>query len=121
MPALTSLWSGQARRGAEPSAAVKLAMGCAIHGAGWAVLAVGSIDVSAEAKVPLLLPVCATLLITLGQLHVAPIGLALVSACAHPRARSSAVGLWFVAGGLAGLIAGPGALATHTHSDTTPE
>ena len=58
-------------------------------------------------QAPLALPLLATLLITAGELFLAPIGLALVSRCGPAHARSTAIGLWFLAGGLAGLVAGP--------------
>ena len=41
------------------------------------------------------------------QLYLAPIGLALVSRCCPAHARATAVGFWFVAGGVGGLLAGP--------------
>lgn len=109
MPALTTLWTRQAQRGNEPSPTTKMAIGCLLQGAGWLLLAVGSRTASsaADSKMPLALPLLSTFLLTCGQLYLAPIGLALVSGCCSARARSSAIGIWFMAGGVAGLIAGP--------------
>mmetsp|Transcript_42499 Transcript_42499/g.103112 ORF Transcript_42499/g.103112 Transcript_42499/m.103112 type:complete len:195 (+) Transcript_42499:1055-1639(+) len=57
-------------------------------------------------QVSLIVPLLATLLLTSGQLFLAPVGLALVSRSAPVHARSTAIGLWFLAGGVAGLLAG---------------
>ena len=107
MPLLTSLWARQARRGAEPSPTSKMAIGCGLQSISWLLMSLGSIGVSTEDKAPLLLPFCCTLLLTLGQLYLAPIGLALVSKSCPQHARSTAVGFWFLAGGIGGLLAGP--------------
>mmetsp|Transcript_26913 Transcript_26913/g.54067 ORF Transcript_26913/g.54067 Transcript_26913/m.54067 type:complete len:212 (-) Transcript_26913:132-767(-) len=107
MPLLTALWSRQARRGAEPPPTSKMAIGCGLQGVAWALMALGSVGVSADEPAPLMLPLLVTALLTLGQLYVAPIGLALVSRCCPPHGRSTAVGFWFVAGGVGGLFAGP--------------
>lgn len=57
-------------------------------------------------QVELLFPIVATLFLTAGQLYLAPVGLAFVSRCGPASARSTAIGIWFLAGGIAGLIAG---------------
>lgn len=57
-------------------------------------------------QVSLIVPLLAILLFTSGQLFLAPVGLALVSRSAPVHARSTAIGLWFLAGGVAGLLAG---------------
>ena len=107
MPLLTSLWARQARRGAEPSATTKMAIGCGIQSFGWAVMAVGSVGASPEHPAPLLLPLIVCMLLSVAQLYLAPIGLALISKCCPTHARSTAVGFWFLAGGVGGILAGP--------------
>ena len=42
MPLLTGLWARQAARGAEPAPLVKMAIGCALQGAAWGLMALGS-------------------------------------------------------------------------------
>ena len=104
---LPARWAQQAARGAEPLPPAKMAMGCVLQSCGWLLLACGSVGASAERKAPLALPVGCVLLLTLGQLYIAPVGLALVSKCCPARARSTAVGFWFLAGGVGGVLAGP--------------
>ena len=117
MPVVTALWAAQARRGTEPQPCIKMALGCMLQGASWLLVALGSISVSEQAKAPFALPVAAVVLLSAGQLYLAPVGLALVSRLAPPSMRSTAVGFWFVSGGLGGVFAGPlGAL----YSSWTP-
>ena len=116
MPVLTTLWARQARRGAEPSTIVKMALGCALQAAAWLLLAVGCVGMTEDAKAPLSLPIVTTMVLTAGQLYLAPVGLALVSRCCPPHARSTAIALWFCAGGLGSMIAGPiGGLYSRWH------
>ena len=107
MPLLTSLWAWQRRRGLEPSPMMKMAMGSGLQGVGWTIFSLGSVGVTPGAKAPLALPVASLFLLAIGQLYMCPVGLALVSRCCPPHARSTAVGLWFLAGGLGGGLAGP--------------
>ena len=103
MPVLTAIWGRQARRGAEPSPLVKMSIGCALQGAAWALMAVG---VAAQGPAPLVLPVAVVVILTVGELYLSPIGLAFVSGCVPPHARSTAIGFWFLSSGLAGPVAG---------------
>ena len=107
MPLVTGLWAVQSRRGSEPQPCLKLAIGCLLQGCAWLVMAVGSVGVSERAKATLALPVVATLLLTLGQVYVGPVGLSLISRCCPAQFKSTGIGSWFLAGGLGGLIAGP--------------
>ena len=103
MPVLTAIWGRQARRGAEPSPLVKMSIGCALQGAAWALMAIG---VAAQGPAPLVLPVAVVVILTVGELYLSPIGLAFVSGCVPPHARSTAIGFWFLSSGLAGPVAG---------------
>ena len=107
MPLVTGLWAAQSRRGTEPQPCVKMAIGCALQGSAWLVMAVGSRGVSEESKVSVMLPLSAAVLLTAGQVYVGPVGLSLVSRCCPANMKSTAIGVWFLAGGVGGLIAGP--------------
>ena len=107
MPVLTSLWGRQARRGTEPAPTSKMAIGCLLQSGAWLLMAAGSVGVTADAKAPLLLLLTVVFLLTLAQLYMSPIALALVTRCCPAHARSTAVGLWFLAGGVGGVLAGP--------------
>ena len=107
MPVLTSLWAAQARRGAEPQPCIKLALGSFLQAISWLLMTLGSIGVSEENKAPLLLPVASVFFLSAGQLYLAPIGLALISRLAPITLRSTAVGFWFLSGGVGGVLAGP--------------
>jgi dipeptide/tripeptide permease len=52
------------------------------------------------------LPVAVVVILTVGELYLSPIGLAFVSGCVPPHARSTAIGFWFLSSGLAGPVAG---------------
>lgn len=106
MPLLTGLWARQAARGAEPAPLVKMAIGCALQGSAWALMALGSLGASPERKVSLLLPFAVVVVLTIGELYLSPIGLAFVSKCVPAHARGTAIGFWFLASGLAGPLAG---------------
>jgi len=70
-PLFSMLWSWQARRKNEPTSVVKMAIGC--------ILLVGC-----------------TLLYTVGELYLSPIGLSLVTKIAPGRLVSMLMGVWFL-------------------------
>jgi POT family proton-dependent oligopeptide transporter len=94
-PVLVHIWAGEGERGSEPSAIRKMAFGCLcvtlanvlMAGAAW----------STTGKASPLWLVGYFGLATLGELHVAPIGLALISRRAPAHALSMLMGVWFAA------------------------
>jgi POT family proton-dependent oligopeptide transporter len=104
-PVLIGLWTGQARRGAEPSALGKMAIGCglAVAAYGWLALAV---VVSGPGKVPLVWALGFHLLVQTGYLFVYPIGMALFSRAAPPAVNSLMIGIYFLSVFAGSLLVG---------------
>ncbi len=94
-PILIRIWTLQARRQREPSALRKMAFGCLCVTAAYLVMvaAVGRDTGKASA----LWLAGYFVLATLGELCLAPIGLALVVTMAPARIRSMMMGVWFAA------------------------
>ncbi len=95
-PLLIRLWTVQARRGSEPSALRKMALGCAFLAlANLVMTAAATVGGSGTANALWLVGYFA--LATLGELCLAPIGLALIVTVAPARMRSMMMGVWFAA------------------------
>jgi POT family proton-dependent oligopeptide transporter len=104
-PVLIGLWTGQARRGREPPALGKMAIGCglAVAAYGWLALAV---VVSGPGKVPLVWALGFHLLVQTGYLFVYPIGMALFSRAAPPAVNSLMIGIYFLSVFAGSLLVG---------------
>ena len=104
-PVLIGLWTGQAKRGAEPSALGKMAIGCglAVLAYGWLALAV---VVTGPGKVPLVWALGFHLLVQTGYLFVYPIGMALFSRAAPPAINSLMIGIYFLSVFAGSLLVG---------------
>ena len=97
VPVLNAFWSRQAARDAEPSSLSKLAIGCALCGAGFLVMIAGGLAATPGVKQSLLWLVGATAVFTIGELYLSPIGLSFVSKVAPARLVSTLMGVWFLA------------------------
>ncbi len=94
-PLIVRMWAGQARRGSEPSSIGKMAFGCACLAC--ANLLMASAAWTAAGKASALWLVGYFALATIGELHLAPVGLALVFRLAPVRMASMMMGIWFAA------------------------
>ena len=94
-PLLVRIWTLQARRRREPSALRKMAFGCLCLAAAYLVMVAGA--GSAAGKASALWLAGYFVLATLGELCLAPIGLALIVTMAPTRIRSMMMGVWFAA------------------------
>ena len=94
-PLLVRIWTLQARRQREPSALRKMAFGCLCLAAAYLVMVAGA--GSAAGKASALWLAGYFVLATLGELCLAPIGLALIVTMAPARIRSMMMGVWFAA------------------------
>ncbi|MBL8305595.1 MAG: peptide MFS transporter [Rubrivivax sp.] len=97
VPLLNALWAWQAARGREPSSLAKLAIGCALCGAGFLVMIAGEAVATPGVKQHLLWLTVATAVFTIGELYLSPIGLSFVSKVAPARLLSTLMGVWFLA------------------------
>src|SRR5262249_10404360 len=94
-PLIVRLWARQGERGTEPAPASKMAFGCLCVALANLVLAAAAWSSAGKAS-PLWL-VGYFVLATIGELHLAPVGLALISKLAPARALSLMMGIWFAA------------------------
>jgi proton-dependent oligopeptide transporter, POT family len=98
-PLIVRRWARQGERGTEPAPASKMAFGClcvALANLVLAAAAWSNVGASAGKASPLWL-VGYFVLATIGELHLAPVGLALISKLAPARALSLMMGIWFAA------------------------
>jgi POT family proton-dependent oligopeptide transporter len=103
-PLVVRLWAWQGGRGREPAAGSKMALGCLLLALGNLVLAGAAAGGDGKAGAWWLVLYFA--LATLGELHLAPVGLALVSKLTPPRLLSLTMGVWFAATLPAGILGG---------------
>jgi len=106
-PIITSLWSWQSKRGIEASSVSKMATGCLLLGGGFLVMIPAAWSFSAtEAPVNMLWLVIFTLLATIGELYLSPVGLSLVTKLAPVRIVSMMMGIWLLSSFFGNYAAG---------------
>ncbi len=96
-PVLIKLWAWQARNGTEMSTIGKLALGFFCIGLANLLMATAALTLNSGSKASPLWLVAYFAIITVGELHLAPVGLALVSRLAPARVLSLMMGLWLAA------------------------
>jgi POT family proton-dependent oligopeptide transporter len=104
-PAIAGLWRYQAKRGKEPTSVSKMAIGCVILGLSYIIMVVGARALG-NGRGSWLWPVSATLVVTVGELYLSPIGLSLVTKVAPARIVSMMMGVWFLSNALGNLLSG---------------
>ena len=104
-PVLIGLWTAQARRGREPSALGKMAIGCGLAVAAYALLALAA-WLSGAGKVPLVWALGFHLIVQTAYLFVYPIGMALFSRAAPPAINSLMIGIYFLSVFAGSLLVG---------------
>jgi len=106
-PLITSFWSWQSRRRAEPSAIAKMAIGCCLLCMGFLVMVPAAWLYAAHATpVSIAWLVAFTLLTTMGELYLSPVGLSLVTKLAPARIVSMMMGTWFLSSFVGNYAAG---------------
>lgn len=105
-PLVSALWRALAARELEPSTPTKFALGLGLLGLGFFVFALGIEWGLASGQVGLAPLLACYLLITLGELCLSPVGLALVGELAPKRAASFCMGAWFMTYAAAHLVSG---------------
>ena len=117
-PLLDIFWRWQRRRDAEPTTLTKMALGCIILGASFVVMIVGA-RVVGEGRGSPLWPLGCTLLLTIGELYMSPIGLSLVTKVAPARMVSMLMGMWLLSSFLGNFLSGAiGVLYTRWSKDS---
>lgn len=104
-PFIVGFWAWQAKRKKEPTSVTKMAIGCVILGLSFIVMVVGA-KIIGDGKGSLLWPVVCTLLLTIGELYLSPVGLSLVTKVAPARIVSMMMGMWFLSSFLGNYLSG---------------
>jgi proton-dependent oligopeptide transporter, POT family len=96
-PLITMIWSRQSRKHSEPSAITKMAIGCFLLSSGFVVM-IPAARLNAASGMPVSMwwLVAFTLLVTLGELYLSPVGLSVVTKLAPVRMVSMMMGVWFL-------------------------
>ncbi|MBI2712102.1 MAG: peptide MFS transporter [Bdellovibrio sp.] len=105
-PLLNMVWSKQATKKKEPSSVAKMAIGCFLLGGSFLVLMYAVSGVSLTTKISFLWLVGCTLIYTLGELYLSPIGLSLVTKVAPARLVSMLMGMWFLSSFFGNYLSG---------------
>jgi POT family proton-dependent oligopeptide transporter len=103
-PLIVRRWARQGQHGTEPPPVAKMAFGCLCVALANLVMVVAASTAAGKAS-PLWL-IGYFLLATIGELHLAPVGLALISKLAPARMLSMMMGVWFAATLPADILAG---------------
>jgi proton-dependent oligopeptide transporter, POT family len=105
-PFLDRIWTKQAARGKEMSSVTKMAVGCIILGLSFIVMVVGVKLIGPGGKGSLFWPVFCTMLLTIGELYLSPIGLSLVTKVSPVRFVSMMMGMWFLSSFFGNILSG---------------
>jgi POT family proton-dependent oligopeptide transporter len=105
-PLVVALWAWQAARGKEPSTVTKMAFGDFMLGASYLIMAAAAYVGGVGAHASWLWLLGFFVVITLGELYLSPIGLALVARVAPPQILSMMMGLWFITSFTGNLLQG---------------
>jgi proton-dependent oligopeptide transporter, POT family len=95
-PVITRVWELQSKRGSEPTAVSKMAIGCFLMACGFLVMIPAAAVYAGEGiSASILWLVAFTFLVTLGELYLSPVGLSLVTKLSPSRMVSMMMGTWF--------------------------
>ena len=95
-PLVVMFWTRQAKRAKEPSTVTKMALGNLFLALSYVIMAVAAYVTGPTGQASWLWLLFFFAVITLGELYVSPIGLALVARVAPPQILSAMMGLWFI-------------------------
>jgi POT family proton-dependent oligopeptide transporter len=105
-PVLVTMWTARAARQRPIGAVTKMATGCFLACAAYAVLVVAALLVVSGGKVSWAWMIVFFVLLTLAELHVSPVALSLFSRAAPAGAASMMMGIWFMSGVVGNYLAG---------------
>lgn len=95
-PLIVGLWGWQAKRGREPRTVIKMALGNFLLAVSYLIMAAAAYLTGASEQASWLWLLLFFMVITLGELYLSPIGLALVARVSPPQILSAMMGLWFI-------------------------
>jgi len=105
-PLLNVYWAWQARRRSEPSSVTKMGLGCVLLGVSFLALMYIVSGLSETARISFLWLTACTLIYTIGELYLSPIGLSLVTKVAPARLVSMLMGMWFLSSFFGNYLSG---------------
>jgi POT family proton-dependent oligopeptide transporter len=95
-PLLIMFWNWQSRRKKEPSSVVKMGIGCITLGLSFLALVFIVKDLAPTQKLNFMWLVGCTLVYTIGELYLSPIGLSLVTKVAPAKLVGMLMGMWYL-------------------------
>jgi POT family proton-dependent oligopeptide transporter len=95
-PLVVAYWTRQSKRGKEPSTVTKMALGDFLLALSYVIMAAAAYVTGPAGQASWLWLLAFFVVITLGELYLSPIGLALVARVAPPQILSMMMGLWFI-------------------------
>ncbi|MEQ1568967.1 MAG: peptide MFS transporter [Myxococcota bacterium] len=104
-PLLDMFWRWQAARGQEPTSVAKMAIGSILLGLSFLIMAAGA-SLIGDGKGSLFWPFACTLILTVGELYLSPIGLSLVTKVSPARIVSMMMGIWLGSSFLGNILSG---------------
>ncbi len=104
-PLLEMVWRWQAKNGNEPTSVGKMAIGSTVLGLSFLVMAYGAFLIG-DGKGSLFWPFACTLILTVGELYLSPIGLSLVTKVSPPRIVSMMMGVWLASSFAGNFLSG---------------
>ena len=105
-PLLNMYWGWQSARRKEPSSVAKMAAGCILLGVSFLPLMVLTKGLGETQRISFLWLVGCTLIYTIGEMYLSPIGLALVVKVAPARLVSMLMGMWYMANFFGNYLSG---------------
>ncbi len=104
-PFLDRFWLWQNKKGQEPTSVAKMAIGSLILGLSFIVMIVG-VRIVGTGQGSWFWPVFCTMLLTVGELYLSPIGLSLVTKVSPRRIVSMMMGMWFLSSFFGNILSG---------------
>src|SRR5206468_1734325 len=105
-PFVVGFWAWQSKRGQEPSTVTKMALGLFMVAISYAVMAFAAHITGPHEQTSWLWLLAFFAVITMGELYLSPIGLALVARVAPASILSMMMGLWFITSFTGNLLQG---------------
>ncbi len=105
-PLLSIVWAKQAARGREPASLTKMGFGCLLLGLSYIVMIVASQGVGPDTRRSVMWLAGTSVILTIGELYLSPIGLSFVTKVAPARMVSMLMGMWFLANFIGNYLTG---------------
>jgi POT family proton-dependent oligopeptide transporter len=105
-PFLNIFWAWQSKKKKEPTSIMKMAIGCVLVGVSFLPLIYITRGLGDTERISFLWLVFGTLILTVGELYLSPIGQSLVSQVAPPHLVSMLMGMWFLSNFMGNYLTG---------------